>query len=95
MTPDRRARAVAREVLGSDIMNVHHRGEQNAPTRPGQGGSDPFRELGPMFPPEWLTTLFVPAVDVGETPSTYLLEADLPGMTENDVEVVVTGNRLT
>jgi len=38
---------------------------------------------------------FIPAFDVKETPDSYLFKADLPGFREGDVEINVTGNRLT
>jgi HSP20 family protein len=38
---------------------------------------------------------FAPRLDVKETKDAYLLKADLPGMTDKDVEVTVTGNVLT
>ena len=37
----------------------------------------------------------VPAVDVRETDSEYLMEVELPGMTEKDVEVKLEKNLLT
>jgi HSP20 family protein len=38
---------------------------------------------------------FVPAFDMKETRDAFVLEADLPGVREEDVEVSLTGNRLT
>ena len=52
----------------------------------------------------WLDDMFVdfpstrtaiPAVDVRETDSEYLMEVDLPGMSEKDVEVKLDNNLLT
>jgi HSP20 family protein len=37
----------------------------------------------------------MPSFDVRETRDGYVFNADLPGMTEDDIEVNVTGNRLT
>ncbi len=37
----------------------------------------------------------VPAVDVKETDSNYLMEVELPGLTEKDVEVKLDNNLLT
>ena len=37
----------------------------------------------------------IPAVDVRETEDGYLLEAELPGMTEKDIDVKVEDNLLT
>jgi HSP20 family molecular chaperone IbpA len=38
---------------------------------------------------------WAPAVDVKETDKAYILEADLPGLTEKDVDVRVEGDTLT
>ena len=45
--------------------------------------------------PRWETTPDTPAVDVKENDDHYLLEADLPGLDEKDLEVKVEGNLLT
>lgn len=57
---------------------------------------DPFREMAP-FPAsdERGGMAFSPAFDVKETKDAYLFKADLPGMKESDLEVTLTGNRLT
>jgi HSP20 family protein len=54
---------------------------------------DPFQEMSPLFAGE--KGMFVPDVDVKETPTAYVFKADVPGMKEKDVEVSFTGNRLT
>lgn len=69
------------------------------------GGRDPFRlmrELVRWNPfheldafPAWGTDGFVPNFDVKETKDALVLQADLPGLTEKDVNISVTGNRLT
>jgi HSP20 family protein len=38
---------------------------------------------------------FSPTFDVEELKDAYVIKADLPGLTENDVDVTVTGNVLT
>ncbi len=38
---------------------------------------------------------FVPTFDVKETKDAYLFKADLPGVKQDDVEISLTGNRLT
>lgn len=55
---------------------------------------DPFRELthrafggGEMA--------FVPSFDVKETNESYVFKADLPGVAEDDLDISLTGNRLT
>lgn len=52
---------------------------------------DPFRELS--NPTEGLD--FMPSFEVKETPNTYVFKADLPGIKEEDLNVELTGNRLT
>jgi HSP20 family protein len=56
-------------------------------------GWDPFREMTPSFPEERLT--FEPAFEVKETKESYLFEADVPGIKQADLDVSLTGNRLT
>src|SRR5439155_5613727 len=58
---------------------------------------DPFRLLwgGDDASNERQGLMFVPDVEVKETGDAYLLHADLPGLTSDDVDVSVTGNRLT
>src|SRR5258707_8727664 len=38
---------------------------------------------------------FMPSFEVRETPDSYVFRADLPGVKEEDIEICVTGNRLT
>lgn len=56
---------------------------------------DPFREFGLGHTRSPAGYAFAPAFDVHETPDAYVFRADLPGMTEEAVDVSVTGNRLT
>jgi HSP20 family protein len=56
---------------------------------------DPFRMLEPAFRRGEEEALFVPRFDVKETKDSYVFKADLPGVREQDVEVSMTGNRLT
>ncbi len=56
---------------------------------------DPFRELSPIAGPDRAKPMFMPDVDVKETPEGYVFKADLPGFNEKDVEIQLTGNRLT
>ncbi len=55
---------------------------------------DPFRTLG-----EWRERLpvptFSPTFEVKETPDAFVFKADLPGVEEKDLEISLTGNRLT
>ncbi|MCC6555091.1 MAG: Hsp20/alpha crystallin family protein [Polyangiaceae bacterium] len=51
----------------------------------------PRRELESMLP----ARVFSPDIEVKETHDRYLFCADVPGMRDEDVEVSVSGNRLT
>ncbi len=55
---------------------------------------DPFAEMTPRLwrGPE---VSFVPAFDVRETKDGYLFKADLPGFKEQDLDISLTGNRLS
>lgn len=53
---------------------------------------DPFREMQPFFQTE---RTFVPTFEIKETKEGYLFKADMPGVKENDLEVTVSGSRLT
>ena len=55
---------------------------------------DPFRELGTMWPNEE-RLVYAPAFEVQETKESFIFRADLPGVKESDLEVTMTGNRLT
>lgn len=53
---------------------------------------EPLGELPVVRRPE---LSFVPRFDVKETKDAYLFKADLPGVKEEDVEISLTGNRLS
>jgi len=55
---------------------------------------DPFAEMVP-FPVESLPMNFTPAFEVRETTDAFIFKADLPGLKESDVDIKVTGDRLT
>ena len=57
---------------------------------------DPFAESAPasFFGPGWEGN-FNPAFEVKETKDAFQINADMPGVKENDVEVKMTGNRLS
>ncbi|MBX5482571.1 MAG: Hsp20/alpha crystallin family protein [Myxococcaceae bacterium] len=55
---------------------------------------DPFADLGTLLPTPSAGT-FVPAFDVKESGDAFIFRADLPGVNENDVDISLTGNRLT
>jgi HSP20 family protein len=52
---------------------------------------DPFAEIAPIA----AGTVFAPSFDVKETNEGYVFTADLPGVKESDLELSLTGNRLT
>jgi len=54
---------------------------------------DPVRAFGPLSGE--LEREFFPTFDVKEQKNAYLFKGDLPGMKESDIEVSLTGNRLT
>jgi HSP20 family protein len=55
---------------------------------------DPFREMipTPAFPVEMA---FAPAFEVKETQEGYTFKADVPGVSDKDIDISRTGNRLT
>lgn len=55
---------------------------------------DPFVEMAPMLRGERELEMFSPDFDVKETPDAVVLQADLPGVDEKDVEISVDLNRL-
>ena len=56
-------------------------------------GWDPFREMTPFLPEERLS--LNPDFEVKETKDGYVFKADVPGIKESDLNVSLTGNRLT
>jgi HSP20 family protein len=56
-------------------------------------GWDPFSEMVPYLPAGGGE--FSPSFEVKETKDAYLFKADVPGVKESDLDITVTGNRLT
>jgi HSP20 family protein len=56
---------------------------------------DPFAEMAPLSAALEPAASFNAAFDIKETRDAYLFKADVPGVPEKDLEVTVTGNRLT
>ena len=54
---------------------------------------DPFREMSAF--PVTVPSTFAPPFEVKETSTGYVFQADLPGIDAADVDVNLTGNRLT
>jgi HSP20 family protein len=55
---------------------------------------DPFRELSRGMTRGELAS-FVPSFDVKETEDSYVFKADLPGIKDSELDISLTGNRLT
>jgi len=53
---------------------------------------DPYRELDTGFGAEHA---FAPTFEVAETKDAYVFRADLPGVKDGDLDISLTGNRLT
>jgi HSP20 family protein len=56
-------------------------------------GWDPFSEMTPFATDDRYA--FAPAFEVKETKDGYLFKADMPGVKQGDLDVNITGNRLT
>ncbi len=54
---------------------------------------DPFQEMAPML--QRMRTEFVPDFEVKEVKDGYVFKADVPGVKLNDLDVSLSGNRLT
>jgi HSP20 family protein len=57
-------------------------------------GWDPFAEMMPA-PSARRETAFAPRFEVKETKNAYVFHADLPGIDDKDLDITMTGNRLT
>src|SRR5713226_9604827 len=57
-------------------------------------GWDPFREMTP-FVSRAPMAAFAPQFEVKETKDAFIFKADLPGVEEKNIDVSLTGNRLT
>lgn len=56
---------------------------------------DPFREMAPFSTEAAQPARFAPDFEIRETKDGFLFKADLPGVKEKDLEISITGNRLT
>lgn len=72
------------------------------PLRTSLSRMDPFRMVREMFQDPFggmgllgSEAVFRPSLDVTETNDAFAIQVDLPGVQEEDIEVQVTGNRLT
>jgi HSP20 family protein len=58
-------------------------------------GFDPFEQMGRMVGGGETGVSFIPAFEVKETKDAYIFKADVPGVKEGDLEITLTGDRLT
>src|SRR6185295_19837030 len=56
---------------------------------------DPFREVAPFLIGDEESTRFMPDFLIEKTEEGFVFKADLLGIKENEVDISVTGNRLT
>jgi HSP20 family protein len=56
---------------------------------------DPYQGTAPAFNQMRQQQGFVPQFDVRETPDAYVFQADVPGIQEKDLDISLTGNRLS
>lgn len=54
-----------------------------------------FFNRGEISTPQWADTSFYPSVDLKEVDNKYILDADVPGMNESDLDVDLHDNILT
>lgn len=55
---------------------------------------DPFREMAPIWP-EVIAPAYMVPFEIKETRNALQFKADVPGIKEQDIDVTLTGNRLT
>ena len=90
------------------MSNIEVRRRNEAPTIPAKlprwepfrwmrdvMGFDPFAEMAPTWPTDERGILYLPAFEVKETYDTFIIKADVPGVKQEDLEISLTGNRLT
>jgi HSP20 family molecular chaperone IbpA len=56
-------------------------------------GWDPFGEMVPFV--QQGTSEFAPSFEIKETKDAYVFKADVPGVKDSDLDITVTGNRLS
>lgn len=84
------------------MLNLVKRNNKNSDVAPRESDVwDPFRLMREMA--AWdpfresfsVRGAYAPAFEVKETADSYVFQADLPGVKEGDLEISLTGNRLT
>ena len=74
-----------------------------SPAQQDQGAWDPFRLMREMFTWDPFRALkdapmrggFAPTFEMTESDDAFIISADVPGVNEEDVDISLTGNRLT
>jgi HSP20 family protein len=56
---------------------------------------DPFRQVAPFLTGDDESARFKPDFKIERTEGGFLFKADLPGIKENEIDIAVSGNRLT
>jgi len=56
---------------------------------------DPFRQMAPYLNTEEQQARLVPDFEIKETKDGFVFKADVPGIKEADLEITMTGNRLS
>jgi HSP20 family protein len=56
---------------------------------------DPFQEMAPIWPIDARNASFPVAFEVKETKDAFQFRADVPGVKEQDIDVTLTGRRLS
>jgi len=56
---------------------------------------DPFCQMSPFLAGEEQLARFTPDFEIKETKEGYVFKADVPGIKEKDLDISMTGNRLT
>jgi HSP20 family protein len=86
------------------MFSITRKSSQNAPANQPLSEWDPFRMMESLLRQDpfdgfisrrAVEPSFVPRFDVKETKDGFVFQADLPGIKDSDVEIHVTGNRLT
>jgi HSP20 family protein len=75
---------------GNEQPRTHHEGESYRLIH-----WDPFRQMAPYLTGEGHPARFTPDFEIKETKEGFVFRADVPGIKEEDLEITMTGNRLT
>ena len=91
--------AVAKENVMSNVIVRKNGGEQHRVPAEGKPfhwmNWDPFCQMASYLTGEEQPTRFTPDFEIKETKDGFVFKADVPGIKEKDLEITMTGNRLT